>query len=172
MWNNEISKWEGREDWPFTGLFLDVSWHRKTFWSGQNLSFLQFRNFTFPYIFRLGSLFGFNFQPRTRITENHDDFHSTRATIAAVVLLSNFEANRPSNENSRVGPPDLLKSGTGTTGAPRWMLETGCALSFVWLYQHKQSLQVGLVTPCPLEWNFSSALQRPRSVFEGATQIQ
>ena len=32
-------------------------------------------------------------------------------------MLSNFEANRFSNENSRVGPPDLtrqLKSGTGT----------------------------------------------------------
>ena len=117
MWNIEISKWEGREEWPLTGLFLDVSCHRKTFWSGQNLSFLQFRYFTFPYIFRLGSLFGSIFQAGTRIIENHDDFHSTREAVAAVVVLSNFEANRSSNENSRVGSPDLvreLKSGTGT----------------------------------------------------------
>ena len=119
MWNIEISKWEGREEWPFTGLFLDVSCHRKTFWSGQNISFLQFRYFTFPYIFRLGSLFGSIFQSRTRIIKNYDDFHSTRGTVAAVVLLSNFEANRSSNENSRVGSPDLvreLKSGTGIEG--------------------------------------------------------
>ena len=39
----------------------------------------------------------------SRIIENRDDFHSTRGTVAAVVILSNFEANRSSNENSRVG---------------------------------------------------------------------
>ena len=43
------------------------------------------------------------FQSGTRIIENHDDFHSTREALAAVVVLSNFEANRSSNENSRVG---------------------------------------------------------------------
>ena len=80
------------------------------------LSHFSFRNFTFPYVFRLGSLFGSNYQAGTRIIENHDDFHSTREAVAAVVVLSNFEANRSSNENSRVGSPDLvreLKSGTG-----------------------------------------------------------
>ena len=74
---------------------------------------------TFPYIFRLGSLFGSIFQTGTRIIENHDDFHSTREAVAAIVVLSNFEGNRSSNENSRVGSPNLvreLKSGTGTPG--------------------------------------------------------
>ena len=45
----------------------------------------------------------------SRIIENRDDFHSTRGTVAAVVILSNFEANRSSNENSRVGLPDLTR---------------------------------------------------------------
>ena len=70
----------------------------------------------------MGSLFGSIFQPRTRIIENRDDHFSGRGITAAVVLLSNFEAIRSSNLDSRVGPPYLvrkLKSGTGTPGGER-----------------------------------------------------
>ena len=64
-----------------------------------------------------GSLFWSIVQARSRIIKNRQKELSDGGTTPIVAVLSNFEANRASNLNSRVGSPDLareLESGTGT----------------------------------------------------------